>query len=93
MRWDECDAGHWKGRAHHGTRWNENNVKPQCPEDNRIYGGRPEAFEEALREDYGDVAVEKIIEDAKTPTWFQEDQLREKISYYKAEVEKLGKTC
>lgn len=60
---------------------------------NRVYGGRPEAFEEALREDYGDRTVETIIEEAKTPTWFQEEQLRDKISYYKGKVEEMGKTC
>lgn len=91
--WRATDCGHWKGRAHHGTRWSEKNCQVQCVDCNRIYGGRPEAFEEALREDYGDRVVETIIEEAKTPTWFQEEQLRDKISYYKAEVEKLGKTC
>lgn len=58
--WKEMDCGHWLSRQHHSVRWDKNNARPQCKECNQGLGGLPEVFEEELRDEIGDDAVDEL---------------------------------
>lgn len=88
--WQEVDAGHFIRRAHSAVRYHEDNVKPQCVECNRSRGGMEESFEEHLRDDLGDEAVDNLLKLGVSEKHFIEDEYREQISKYKAEIKKRG---
>lgn len=46
--WQDFDAGHFVTRDHLPTRWDMDNVKPQCQHENRRMGGKPYEFGRAL---------------------------------------------
>ncbi len=46
--WKDFDAGHFVTRDHLNTRWDLDNVKPQCQHENRRMGGKPYEFGQAL---------------------------------------------
>lgn len=60
FHWKELDCGHWLSRQHQAVRWDKNNARPQCKECNQGLGGLPEVFEEELREEIGDDAVDEL---------------------------------
>jgi len=39
FHWKNIQAGHFMSRKHYSTRWNENNVKPQCVGCNMFKSG------------------------------------------------------
>lgn len=53
-------CGHFVSRAYLATRWNESNCRPQCVGCNIWGRGKPLDFEENLKEELGDVAVEQL---------------------------------
>lgn len=48
ISYDTCDAGHYIGRAHTATRWNETNVHAQCRICNRHKYGNLKAYRRRL---------------------------------------------
>lgn len=46
--WREFDAGHYMPRRHMVTRWDPQNVWPQCPACNRYADGNHERFKAAI---------------------------------------------
>lgn len=93
VKYSEMDCGHWKVRANHGTRWEKDNCEAQCTECNRVYGGRPEVFEENLRDNLGDERVKRLEELAATPKQFTDEEMKALIKNYKMLNERMGKTC
>lgn len=59
--WKQMHAGHFIPRHYLITRWDENNVRPQCVGDNIFGNGKPLDFEERLKKEIG----EKKVEDMK----------------------------
>lgn len=53
-------CGHFVSRAYLATRWDENNCRPQCVGCNIWGRGKPLDFEEHLKNELGDVAVEQL---------------------------------
>lgn len=53
-------CGHFISRSYLATRWNESNARPQCTGCNIWGRGKPLDFEERLKEEIGDVAVEEL---------------------------------
>lgn len=60
MHWKQIQAGHFVSRQYLATRWNEDNVKPQCVGDNIFGNGKPLDFEEHLKEELGEEYVEEM---------------------------------
>ena len=60
-------AGHFVGRKHFGTRWDLQNVKPQCPycNDPRYGNGRPKEFREHLDAIYGPGTADGLFAHAR----------------------------
>ena len=59
IHFTESDAGHFIGRQHLATRWNENNVHAQCRKCNRFEYGRQYEYSLALG---SDLAEELLLE-------------------------------
>lgn len=59
----EMDAGHFIGREYTGTRWNPENVKPQCQSCNRFHEGEKARFALHLIQDGVDVNKLQAIAD------------------------------
>lgn len=53
-------CGHFVSRSYLSTRWNESNCRPQCVGCNIWGRGKPLDFEENLKKELGDVAVEQL---------------------------------
>jgi len=58
--WKELHAGHYVSRSYLATRWDLDNVKTQCPGCNLFGNGKPLDFEERLKKELGDNAVEEM---------------------------------
>lgn len=56
----EMDAGHFVQREYKSTRWEKNNVWPQCPHCNRFRGGRYSVYRDNLIKILGEEAVKDI---------------------------------
>jgi len=58
----EMQAGHYISRVHLVLRWDETNVKCQCPKCNLFMQGNAVSYREHLVADYGDDAVKALEE-------------------------------
>lgn len=58
--WKELDCGHFYSRRFLNTRWNLQNMKPQCQFCNRNLGGNLKIYESKLRLEFGDEEVDKL---------------------------------
>ena len=56
----DCQAGHFIPRNYSPTKYEEDNVRPQCSRCNKFLSGRPVEFERRLRDEIGDEAVEAL---------------------------------
>lgn len=89
--WNEVDCGHWQKRGNHGTRWEEDNCRPQCTACNRLLNGLPSVFEEELVEEIGEERLERLRAIARAPVSHTDEELRNMLRHYAAAVDKLGR--
>ncbi len=89
VTYDTCDAGHYIGRAHLTTRWNEVNVHAQCRLCNRHKYGNLKAYRCRLIEVYGADAVAKLEQMKHHTVHLRESDYRELIDYYKTKLNRL----
>lgn len=89
ISYDTCDAGHYIGRAHTATRWNETNVHAQCRICNRHKYGNLKAYRRRLVELYGVEAVEELERMKHLTVCLHESDYRELIEYYKIKLNRL----
>jgi len=59
IHFSESDAGHFIGRQHLATRWDERNVNSQCRKCNRFEYGRQYEYSLNLGEDLSDELLQK----------------------------------
>ena len=59
IHFTESDAGHFIGRQHLSTRWDERNVNAQCRKCNRFEFGRQYEYSITLGEDLSDELLQK----------------------------------
>lgn len=59
IHFTESDAGHFIGRQHLSTRWDERNVNSQCRKCNRFEYGRQYEYSITLGEDLSDELLQK----------------------------------
>jgi len=79
----DCQAGHFIPRNYSPTKYEEDNVRPQCSRCNQYFSGKPVEFERRLRNEIGDEAVE-ALKRKSTDRWkWSRTYLITKITYYR----------
>ena len=93
LPWKMLDCGHYKSRQYIGTRFDFDNVRPQCQECNRINRGNLEKYRFFLEKEIGEkkvIALEaKKLKKITTPEL--EDLLKEVKEKYKKIVKEKKK--
>lgn len=90
QQWREMDAGHFRSRVHHATRWDEQNVKPQCKFCNGPRGGEQYLFGVALDREYGEGTADRLTAKSKTTRKFTTAELDELTEYYRRRIREMG---
>ena len=81
-------AGHYIPRQYKITRWDEDNVRPQCYSCNMLYCGRPQDFRDHLIRDgvnVADLESRRFVKDAS-----DREHLKAEIEAYTKELKVLG---
>ena len=87
---DGMQCGHFMSRKHYSTRWNENgNCMPQCVSCNVYNYGQQFIFSKNLDEKFGDGTAEELYVKSKEVVKFSNDELLDKINYYKELVDSM----
>ena len=86
--WKQLQAGHFQSRAKYSTRWDEDNVRPQCPKCNIQNGGQQYVFGQNLNKEREGLADE-IVQKGHTLCKYSDKELQEKIDYYRGQVKRL----
>lgn len=82
----DCQAGHFIPRTYSPTKYEEDNIRPQCSQCNEYHAGRPVEFERRLRLEIGDERVEELKR-MSTESWkWDRGYLIERIEFYRAEL-------
>lgn len=81
--WKEIDAGHFQSRRFLGTRWEEDNAKPQCKGCNMT--GEQYVFGQRLGEPVADDMVRK----AHVVTKMTKVDYEARIEYFKTKLKEL----
>ena len=84
-------CGHFQSRRHHSTRWHEQNCQVQCVKCNMYEQGEQFRFGIGLDHKYGEGTAEELEFLSRMVMKFSRVDYEEKISYYKAAVDKLKK--
>lgn len=90
IHWKEAQCGHFKGRGAMSVRYFPDNMRPQCNYCNVEMGGRPDIFEECLREEIGDEAVDELIAESRQMVQLSDNDLRQLIAFFRGEAKKYG---
>lgn len=85
----EIDAGHFQSRGKYETRWNEQNVKPQCKRCNGFRGGEQYRFAKNLDALYGEGTAEWLEFESNQSARFTNEELLVKIKHYTELVKSL----
>jgi hypothetical protein len=85
LHWKKIQAGHFMSRKHYSTRWDENNVKPQCSSCNVFRYGEQYIFSKNL----GTELSEKMLELSREIVKFTDIDLQEMIKKYSDKIKKL----
>lgn len=82
--------GHFVSRTYLSTRWDEDNCRPQCVGCNMYGGGKSLDFEENLRDEIGDEAVDALKQRRHLIVKLDDAWYEEKLIHYKGLVKKMG---
>ena len=85
----EIDAGHFMGRGKYATRWEEQNVKPQCKSCNGFRSGEQYLFSKHLDEEYGKGTSDELVYLSNQLAKFTNDELLKKIEHFTELVKSL----
>ena len=85
----EIDAGHFQSRGKYATRWNEQNVFPQCKRCNGFRGGEQYRFAKNLDALYGEGTAEWLEFESNQSARFTNDELLLKIEHFTELVKSL----
>ena len=92
LQWQEAQCGHFIRRAHSAVRFDEANCRPQCSTCNEFKNGMEQAFEENLRDDLGNVAVDTLIARGRTEKHYSDEEYKHLITTYTSKVRAFGVT-
>ena len=90
LHWKEIQAGHFVSRQYLTTRWDENNVRPQCVGDNIFGNGKPLDFEEALKKELGQDYVEEMKKKRHLVLKLDRLWYNERIQFYKDAIKSFN---
>ena len=79
-------AGHFISRKHYSTRWNEDNVKPQCVACNVYRAGEQYKYSLYL----GHNLADELYQKSKEITKFTNVELQEMIDFYSTQLKRLS---
>ena len=83
--WKEIQAGHFMSRKHYSTRWNEDNVKPQCVACNVYRAGEQYKYSLYL----GNKLSEQLYMQSKEIRKFTSIELEEMFDVYNSKINDL----
>lgn len=86
----EMDAGHFQTRAKYATRWDVQNVKPQCKHCNMTNGGHQYEFALHLDREYGPGTADAVVARSNQPARFTTATLVEMTEMYRRMTRELG---
>lgn len=87
--YDELDAGHFVGRRHLATRWDETNVHAQHRYCNRFLNGRQYEYGKAIDEKYGEGYADQLVQLSHTTFKANVQWLQYQIDIYKEKIADL----
>jgi hypothetical protein len=85
----DCQAGHFIPRTYSPTKYDEDNVYPQCSRCNEFLSGHPVEFEARLKDWIGVDGVEDLKDKAREPWKWDRDYLIHKIEHYREVLKEL----
>ena len=85
FHFSELDSGHFMGRQHLSTRWDERNVHIQCRKDNRFLYGLQYEYSLFL----GDELSNELLQLSRQPMKRMEFEYEELFQEYKAKLKAL----
>lgn len=83
--WKSMQCGHFMSRKHYSTRWDENNVRVQCPSCNVFQYGKQYEFGLKL----GQQLAEEMHLKSQQIVKFTTNELIEMIDHYSSEVKRM----
>jgi len=84
--WKTMDCGHFIGRQHSATRWEEKNCALQCKQCNGFEEGQKYIFAKRIDEIYGEGTAEMLRIKSKNYTKYDNGILRLLINEYKEKL-------
>ena len=90
--WTKMHAGHFVTRAKYATRWDDMNVKPQCPACNLYGNGQQYIFGCRLDGIYGEGTAEQLMVKSHRALKMSEDNAQQWIDHYNKEIQELIKS-
>lgn len=84
-QFEELQNGHFMSRRFIRTRWDNTNCHPQCNECNVEKGGNLIVYEQRLRREYGDEAIDNLKQLARSGNKFTLAEIQEVIDQYSQE--------
>lgn len=78
----EIQNGHFMARRYLNTRWSDINCHPQCNECNVVKGGNLKIYEQKLRAEYGDKAIDELKRWARSGNKVSSADIQEVIDKY-----------
>lgn len=81
--WKSLDCGHFQGRQHLATRWDEHNCQPQCKKCNAFEEGRKYEFGKQLNAKYGEGEAERLIIKSAQTVKFSTIEIRAIADHYR----------
>lgn len=84
--WKRIQAGHFMSRKHYSTRWDEDNVKPQCVACNMY--GQGEQYKYSIK--LGDETAQSLLIKSRQIVKFSVYDLQKMIDHYSAELKKMS---
>lgn len=91
VHWKLCDAGHFMGRRHNATKYDERNVHAQSRGSNRFNSGDQYAHSQFIEKKYGRGTADLLLVLSRNKKSFSQFDIDELTKYYKSEVERIKK--
>jgi len=81
--------GHFISRKHYATRWDEENVAPQCYGCNVMQQGQQYLFAKWLDNKYGEGKADELLQRSREVVKLSDYELKEMIDLYKQKLNQL----
>ena len=81
--------GHFISRKHYATRWDEENVAPQCYGCNVMKYGEQFLFSKWIEQTYGEGKADELLQRSREVVKFSDYELKEMIELYKQKYMQL----